>query len=207
MVSLIVHSISIIPPPFAFSVWKILLLLLCYHIFFCLLCLTMFFPPFSPSDRKQRKGEGRDERRRENEKKSNEYIFPCGQHCVHIYICIAPLRYCVGHSVGLFFGLSPLHRSGRWWWRRQQHAFSHSIPFREPGLESQGSNSLILRGITQGRSLTTNEAGLFPQGEFSYFSSSHSAYILHPQPLLVLRASLSVPDFRSFVRGELTKFL
>jgi len=88
----------------------------------------------------------------------------------------------------------PLHRGGLW--RQRQHAFSHSIPFRELGLESRESNSLILRGITQGRSLTTNEAGLFPQGEFSYSSSSHSAYTLHPtlpsQPLLVLRASLCV---------------
>ena len=40
-----------------------------------------------------------------------------------------------------FLVFPPLRRSGRW--RQQQHAFSHSIPFREPGLESQGSNSLI----------------------------------------------------------------
>lgn len=96
--------------------------------------------------------------------------------------------------LAFFVVFPPLHRSGLW--RQRQHAFSHSIPFREPGLESRESNSLILRGITQGRSLTTKEAGLFPQGEFSYSSSSHSAYTLHPtlpyQPLLVLRASLCV---------------
>ena len=163
-----------------------------------------FFLHFSLRTQSRGRGEGRDERRRERmREKARNISFPLASTvCTSTY---ALRRFGTVLDILLAFSLVflPLHSSsGRW--RQQQHAFPHSIPFREPGLESQESNSLILRGVTQGRSLTTNEAGLFPQGEFSY---SSPPFCLHSTPSTPSGASLCVARLPFLYTEELTKFL
>ncbi|KAG0638592.1 hypothetical protein HOY80DRAFT_966924 [Tuber brumale] len=132
MVSFIVHFVLIIPP-LVLGVWEILLLLLCYYMFFCLLPYAcrrcchdtcslpcLFILPFKRRAKKERRGEEEEEGNEringegEGEKKAKNISFSVASTaCTSTCMCVAPLRHCVGHSVGLFLSFPPLHRSGQ----------------------------------------------------------------------------------------------